>query len=406
MRKKQVKQKTTLPQIPRNRGRSKGTEPLVHGSTEKVVDASQIDEITSGQRGRDAENREGGLTANPSKTVFVPVKDSAGNELMPTTPSRARRWIKSKKATGYWNHGIYCVRLNVEPSARNTQQTALGIDPGSKWEGYTVKSKAHTFLNINADAVTWVKENEETSTNLRRTRRNRSTPCRKPKSNKGKHSAKFIPPSTKARWNKKLEVSKWLRKMFPITDTVVEDVAAKTMKNGRKWNKSFSPLEVGKAWFYKELSKVTNLTTKSGWETKLMRDELGLKKSGSKKAKIFEAHAVDSWVLANSVVGGHAKPDNTNLLLLKPLRFFRRQLHVQNFAKGGLRKNYGGTISEGFKRGSLVTHPKYGLCFVGGASKGKVSLHDIKTSERLCQNANPADIKFIAYNYFTANRAA
>src|SRR3989304_6382340 len=74
--------------------------------------------------------------------VFVPVVDSNQNPLMPTTPSRARKWIKSGKATPFWKKGVFCVRLNQEPSARNMQDIAVGVDPGSKREGFTVKSKA------------------------------------------------------------------------------------------------------------------------------------------------------------------------------------------------------------------------------------------------------------------------
>jgi hypothetical protein len=33
---------------------------------------------------------------------------------------------------------------------------AVGIDPGSKNEGITVKSQRHTYLNLQLDAVTWV----------------------------------------------------------------------------------------------------------------------------------------------------------------------------------------------------------------------------------------------------------
>lgn len=80
--------------------------------------------------------------------MFVPVVDSNQRPLMPTTPSRARRWIKQKKATPFWRKGVFCVRLNVEPSDRNYQPIAVGVDPGSKREGYTVKSKAHTYLNV------------------------------------------------------------------------------------------------------------------------------------------------------------------------------------------------------------------------------------------------------------------
>ena len=65
----------------------------------------------------------------------VPVVDSNQTPLMPTTPARANRWIKSGKATPFWKKGIFCVRLNIEPSARNYQPVACGIDPGSRMEG-------------------------------------------------------------------------------------------------------------------------------------------------------------------------------------------------------------------------------------------------------------------------------
>ncbi|WP_414644361.1 RRXRR domain-containing protein [Allocoleopsis sp.] len=55
---------------------------------------------------------------------------------MPTTPSRARRWIKSGKATPFWKKGVFCVRLNVEPSNTTRQLIAVGIDPGSKREAF------------------------------------------------------------------------------------------------------------------------------------------------------------------------------------------------------------------------------------------------------------------------------
>src|SRR6516162_5748208 len=81
-------------------------------------------------------------------TMFVPVVDHQQQPLMPTTPARARRWIKSGKATPFWKGGVFCVRLNQEPSARSTQPIAIGIDPGSKKEALVVKSTAHTYLNI------------------------------------------------------------------------------------------------------------------------------------------------------------------------------------------------------------------------------------------------------------------
>jgi hypothetical protein len=100
--------------------------------------------------------------------MFVPVLDSENRPLMPTTPSRAKRWIKSGKATPFWKKGVFCVRLNIEPSNTHRQPIAVGIDPGSKREAFTVKSKAHTYLNIQTHAVDWVKDHVEIRRNMRR----------------------------------------------------------------------------------------------------------------------------------------------------------------------------------------------------------------------------------------------
>src|SRR5215471_10652943 len=105
--------------------------------------------------------------------MFIPVVDQDQHPLMPTTPARAKRWIKSGKATAFWKGGLFCVRLNVEPSARAIQPIAIGIDPGSKRKGYSVLSASHTYLNIQAEARAGVQEAEQQSTRMRRTRRSR-----------------------------------------------------------------------------------------------------------------------------------------------------------------------------------------------------------------------------------------
>jgi hypothetical protein len=337
---------------------------------------------------------------------FVPVVDSNQKPLMPTIPSRARRWIQSGKATPFWKRGVFCVRLNAEPSNRNTQPIAVGIDPGSKREGFTVKSQSHTYLNIQTHTVDWVKDAIEARRNMRRSRRFRKTPCRQNRKNRLANKERLA-PSTKSRWQWKLRICWWLDKMFPLTNFVVEDIKTKTWKKSKKWNRSFSPLEVGKQWFYSELSKLGDVQIKQGYETKELRDNLGLTKSKNKLSDKFEAHCVDSWVLANWYVGGHIEPENKDLLLVIPLKFHRRQLHRLEHAKGHIRARYGGTISLGFKRGSLVKHFQYGLSYVGGYMDkptkkeplGKViSLHCPLTGKRLTQNALPQDLKFLTYN--------
>ena len=334
----------------------------------------------------------------------VPVVDSNQVPLMPTSAARADRWIKNGKATPFWKKGIFCIRLNVEPSARNYQPVACGIDPGSKMEGYTISSAKYQYLNIQTKAIDWVKKHVKSRREMRRSRRYRKTPCRQPRWNRLVNKIRLA-PSTKSRWQWKLRIANWLSKIYPITVFVVEDIKATTW--GSKWGKTFSPLQVGKEWSYFQLQKLAPLKLLQGHKTAELRKQLGLKKSQNKMAEVFSAHCVDSFTLAYSAVGGATKPSNQDLLIVTPLRFHRRQLHRLEHAPGHIRSRYGGTMSARFKRGSIVKHPKWGLTYIGGEmvkptkkepKRKVISLHCLETGKRLTQFANPKDIKFLTYN--------
>lgn len=324
---------------------------------------------------------------------YVPVLSSTGERLMPCHAARARELVRKGRAVRRFDRGLFYIQL-VDRETGNTQPIAVGVDPGSKKEAFTVKSEAHTFLNIQADAVTWVKEAEETSTQMRRARRYRKTPYRQMRTNR--NQGQFcLPPSTRARWGWKLRVCSWLARYYPIETFVIEDIQAVTKPDKQRWNRSFSPLEVGKPWFYEQLQALGRVELLKGYETAEERNRLGLKKSSVKLSDAFNAHCIDSWVLANVWVGGHVAPDNTAMLYLVPLRFHRRQLHRLQAEKGGIRKPYGGTVSLGFKRGAWVKHPRYGVCYVGGNLNGRLSLHKLQDGKRLCQNAKPGDCQFL-----------
>jgi len=327
--------------------------------------------------------------------MFVPVVDKNNKPLMPTRIGRAKRWVVSGKGTFFWKMHILCVRLNIDLSDDKTQKIAIGIDPGSKREAYTIKSKSHTYLNILSETPYWIKDVLEVRRNMRSSRRFRN--CRRRKSRFDNRHKPKLPPSTKARWQLKLNICKKLLKVFPMSDFVVEDVSAKTKPGKKKWNVSFSPLEIGKKWFYVEIAKLGNLTTKQGYETKQLRDILNLRKDNDKLSDNFYAHNVDSWILSNSLVDGHVKPDNENLLKLIPLRFHRRQLHVFQPIFEGKRKNYGGTISLGFKKGCLVRHKKYGIVYVGGSSNNRITIHNIWSGKRITRNVKLYECKFLSY---------
>lgn len=370
-------------------GRSNSTEFAVRGSTQDMPDASQVGLPSASQRRRDCIHlhREG----LPRCPVIVPVLALDGEPLMPTCASRARRWVKDRKATPFWLNGVWCIRLKFEPSGRRKQEVVVGIDPGSKREAFTVASKAHTYLNVLADSVDWVKDAIETRAMLRRSRRNRKTPCRQNRSNRVRCP---FPPSTKARWQLKLRVVNQLLKMFPVTAYAVEDIQASTHGKGKHWNTSFSPLEVGKRWMYVELSKLGRLTLKAGHATAELRKKFGVVKTYDKMSMRFDVHNVDSWVLAKDALGADGRPENTRLIHCKPLQFRRRALHLQNPAKGNIRRCHGGTVSMGLKRGSIVKHPKHGLATVGGTKDNRISLHNL-SGKRLCQNAKAKDITLL-----------
>ena len=392
--KQQVKQEIRVDKIRTKTGRSKSTELSVRGSTKDANGAPLAVSLSDSQsRSGEQTSFQSGLTA--TKLIFVPVVDMNRQPLMPTTPARARRWIRAGKATPFWKKGLFCVRLNTEPSNVVRQEVVVGIDPGSKREAYTVKSESHTYLNVLSSTVDWVKDAMKTRREMRRSRRNRKTPCRKNKMNRSRGG---MPPSTKARWQQKLNICKWLNRVFPVTHYIVEDIKARTQKGSRGWNVSFGPLETGKNWFYLELKQLGKLETKQGYETKELRDNAGLKKSKQKLDDKFECHNVDSWVLANYVVGGHIIPENIRLMKIIPIRLHRRQLHAFRPAINKKRRHYGSTRSAGFKRGCLIKHEKYGLCYVGGYDKNRISVHRLDDGKRMARNVKIEDCKFLTFN--------
>ena len=330
---------------------------------------------------------------------MVPVLDKNLIPLMPCKERRARTMMEKGRAKPYWKDGIFCIILQEEPSARNYSDVVVGIDPGSKREGITVTTEQRVVLNITSEAITHVKNNVETRRILRRSRRQRKTPYRKCRQNrKNNNKNDKVPPSTKSRWDAKLRILKKLKKILPITDVSVEDVAAKTIKHASKWNSMFSPLETGKAYFYKAIEGLSlNVFKWKGYDTSEWRLQAGYKKTSEKLKNTWEAHNVDSHCLCEMVLGYYIKPVKI-LYLLSFLQVNRRNLFKQTIFKRGVRTRYGGTMSLGFKKNTLVRHPKYGLSLVGGNTKGKLSLHNIRNGSRLCQNAKLSDLTIVSYN--------
>jgi hypothetical protein len=318
---------------------------------------------------------------------MVPVLDKEKVPLMPCSEKRARKLMEKGEAKAYWKNGVFCIILQKDPSERNYQDVVVGIDPGSKRTGITVVTEKHVVCNQLFDTPSEVKKKVEQRRTLRRSRRQRKTPYRKCRSNR---AIGGVPPSTKAFWGTHLRGIDFWEKIIPVTIVAIEDVAAESKKNCKKWNKNFSPLEVGKQYFADEIEKRNlKLYKFSGHETYNQRISRGFKKDSNKMADRWEAHNVDSHCLCELAIG-NIQPFH-GIKKCELFQWHRRQLHVANFQKNHTRKEYGTTRSLGLNRGTLVKHKKYGLTYVGGSSKGRLSLHDLNTGSRLCQNAKKED---------------
>ncbi len=332
----------------------------------------------------------------------IPVVDTHGRALMPCTPAKARHLFKSGEAKPKRNKlGLFYVQLCYEQEPDN-QPLVAGVDPGSRFEGFSVVGTKDTVLNLMVEAPDHVKDAVEVRRTMRRARRGRK--WRRPKRFGNRlHRKNRIPPSTRSRWEAKARIVAQLKKVLPLTDVVVEDVRALTRKGqGGKWNAAFSPVQVGKDHLYRllhEMGVIVHL--KEGWQTKELREQFGLKKTKSKSRQSFESHALDGWVMAASVSGAE-KPTCQRLWYVVPVILHRRQLHRLQASKGGERKPYGGTHSLGLKRGTVVRHPKYGLCTVGGFDRKKqtISLHEYRTNKRLTQGAKTKACRVLTWVAF------
>jgi hypothetical protein len=329
---------------------------------------------------------------------------------MPCTPAKARLLCKSGQAKPKRNKlGVFYVQLCYEQEPDN-QLLVAGIDPGSKFEGFSVVGTQDTVLNLMVEAPNHVKDAVQTRRTMRRARRFRK--WRRPKRFNNRLNGKSrLAPSIRSRWEAKARVIAHLQMILPLSDVVVEDVQALMRKGkGGRWNSSFSPVQVGKAHLYRLLRMMgLEVHLKEGWQTKELREQHGLKKTTSKSKQSFESHAVDAWVMAASVSGA-CQPTCTRLWYIVPAVLHRRQLHRLQPEKGGNRKPYGGTRSLSLKRGTLIRHPRYGLCTVGGFDRKKqtISLHQYRTNKRLTQGAKVRDclvLTWVAWHSWLVTKA-
>jgi hypothetical protein len=345
----------------------------------------------------------------------VPVQNPDGSAAMPTTASRARRWVRDGKAVGEWNDlGIYYVRLIQEPSGTEVQLIVCGVDPGKSYSGFGVQSSKATLFRGHAilpfqrvkerlgSAVIKkgkVVENVRGRALQRRARRgrriNRNLPfaqrCHRQKRFSNRIKSK-LPPSIKASRLMEVRIVKELCSIFPVSKIVYEivkaDVDLTSNRKSARSGKGFSPVMTAQYWCVEQLEKLAPIKKMYGWQkngngTSQIRKYLGLHKDKiNKKNPVPETHAVDGVSLAASEFIGfkpfHTKnsrghewkgevviTDSVFRVITRPA-YFRRALHFDNPGKNGIRKRKGGTVSPfGLRSGDYVEGIKAGSIYRG-----------------------------------------
>lgn len=326
--------------------------------------------------------------------IRVPVLSPDNKPLMPTKPSRARRWVRDGLAIGKWSDlGVFYVQLAHPSSGEETQPIAVGVDPGKLYSGIGVQSSkvtlflAHLLLPFKA-----VKDRMEQRRLMRRGRRGRRIDRKVTYSSRSHRQKRFdnrrqnkLPPSIRANRRLELRVVTELCRLFPISKIVYEYVEA-------KGSKSFSPVMVGQKVMLGWLSALAPVETRFGYETANLRTQLGLVKSKDKSVQSPESHAVDGLALACSEfikyrsfytakTRGHTWTGSVQLTpsvfrVIRRPPISRRQLHLMVPAKGGVRRKYGGTTTPfDIRKGDMVKYKDI-IGYCSGFTGNNLSVSD------------------------------
>ena len=182
---------------------------------------------------------------SPNHSVFVLSLD--GQPLTPTTPARARKLLKGGLAKKVWSKfGTFGIQMNV-PTRIETPETSLGVDPGTKFEGYAVVCGNENSLSLKVDLPnkkTIVEKLKERRT-LRRARRFRKCRRRPARFANRKRKPLWLAPSQAVIVNARLKVMRELFRIYPINSVGLEDVRFNHAK--KRWGANFSTAEIGKA---------------------------------------------------------------------------------------------------------------------------------------------------------------
>ncbi|WP_017661308.1 RNA-guided endonuclease IscB, partial [Baaleninema simplex] len=161
--------------------------------------------------------------------IFVLDKDK--NPLAPCHPAKARRLLKSGRASVFRRYPFTIILHEIEAKDCVVPETQLKIDPGSKTTGLAILSENRViWVSELSHRGQQIKNDLEKRRALRRSRRHRKTRYRKPRFLNRTRPKGWLPPSLNHRVETTMTWVNRLRKLCPIVSISQELVRFDTQK--------------------------------------------------------------------------------------------------------------------------------------------------------------------------------
>jgi hypothetical protein len=323
-------------------------------------------------------------------SVFV--LDVNGKPLTPCKPSKARKLLKGKQAKPVWNKfGMFGIQMLFEVR-KETPKTVLGVDFGTKFEGYAVLTGKENNLSVMwklPDKKKIVKKLEQRM-QLRRARRQRNCRRRECRSD-NRNNDDFIAPSQLVIIHSRLKALKEFFKCYPINTVAIEDVRFNHSK--KRYGSNFSTVEIGKRKIYDWIRERACIQFFLGSDTELLRKKYHYSKSSNKGSEIFNSHCSDALAIAIDLYAKeHIKP-GFFIVVDDTYRPVRRQLHDTQFSKGGIRYPYSTGNFKGIRKGTMCNFGQ--IC---GGTKTYAFIRD-KNNKRMEKSIKK--ISWMSHNFKT-----
>ena len=151
--------------------------------------------------------------------MSVAVMSKTGMRLMPTSEYRARKLLKSKKATVYGYHP-FTIQL-TERETGDVQPVEFCMDTGYLHIGMSVKSEKHEYLGMQVDTLTDEKQKHDSCRMYRRQRRSRKR-YRQSRFNNRKRNDGWIAPSLEHKKDIHIQIISRISNVMPITNITLE----------------------------------------------------------------------------------------------------------------------------------------------------------------------------------------